>query len=170
MTEIQRFMTDNHNLIYGYLRDRPQYTSVWGEDSYGIAAIGFCKASHTYNENLGKFSCYAYKCMDNSFKEEIRKEQCAKSIPKCKLEYYEASSVNGDAYDEYKLINTEDLEENVLIKVLFKDISRNITHRDKKILSLLAQGYTQSQISNFTGLSQAKISRIKTKIRSMIAF
>lgn len=66
----KQLIEDNHNLIYGFLH---KYNL--GEDYYGDAAIGLCKAAKFYNSDSGNnFSTFAYKCMFNECGCSIRKE------------------------------------------------------------------------------------------------
>lgn len=71
LAEHARMVEENHNLIYGFLR---KYKL--GEDFYGDAAIGLCKAAESYDESKGvSFATYAYKCMFNECGITIRTEK-----------------------------------------------------------------------------------------------
>ena len=59
--EQQKFVEENHGLIYGFL-NKYHYSM----DYYGDAAIGLCMAAQNFDPSFGaKFSTYAYKVMSN---------------------------------------------------------------------------------------------------------
>lgn len=70
-SDYHRIVEENHNLIYGFLNKHKL-----GEDFYGDAAIGLCKAVQTFDESIGNsFATYAYKCMFNECGTTMRTEK-----------------------------------------------------------------------------------------------
>ena len=168
ITEKQRkLVEDNHNLIYSFLAKN----HLSQENYYDIAAIGLCKAGSTYSGEKSKLSTYAYKCMINEVLQDIRKECSSKRIPNDKIVYYET-----DMGDERKdddtflkiLPSNENVENEIISKIMFDERIKNLSERDKKILELFSKGYKQQKIGDVVNCSQAQISRIKRKIKKLI--
>ncbi|MCI5604497.1 MAG: SigB/SigF/SigG family RNA polymerase sigma factor [Clostridia bacterium] len=79
---------------------------------------------------------------------------------------YENIYNNGDK--EIKVVDTiagENIEENIINKVLLDDILKNLKPREKQILMLrYFKGKTQAEIAKIIGVSQVQISRIEKKV------
>lgn len=164
-------MIKNCNLIYSFLRDRPFYKRYWKDEAFGIAAVGYCKAANRHmGSNKDDFSAYAYESMENEFRNEYKRRKRAKSIPENKLFYYQAYAVDSDAYNLNELgTYPEEIEERAIRNITYEAIWFRLGKKERRILFLLSQGYTQSQISKFTGISQSQISRVKKRVQSIVA-
>lgn len=68
----KQLVNDYHFLIYAYAKRKHIHIfdsfnsdmSTFGEDWYGVLAIGLCKAALNYKEELGAFPPFAFKTMD----------------------------------------------------------------------------------------------------------
>ena len=162
--EQRSFVETNHNLIYSFLNTY----NLDVEMHYDLAAIGLCKAGATYNDSLRKFSTYAYQCMWNVVFTYIRRQRMKKRIPEQSIVYYqnELNDKSGDSYEFLNFIaSSVNVEDEVLNKVIFEDVVKGLNDKERKILKLLASGFTQSHIGSIVGCSQAEVSRVKNKIR-----
>lgn len=165
--EQQKLVEENHNLIYSFLSKH--HLSI--EEHYDLAAIGLCKAGKTYNEGMSNFSTYAYKCMFNAVMCEIRKYKYQKTIPDSMVVYYQAETQNdaGDITAFLDFIPSNDnVEDSILSEVMFDEYAKTLKDRDKKIFSLLREGYTQKEIGKIVGCSQTQVSRVGKRLREYL--
>lgn len=123
--EQKKIVEDNHNLIYSFLREYKLPIDEW----YGLAAIGLCKAAMSYDNNLSKFSVYAYTCMFTAVYSEKRKEKLSKTIPGHQIIYYQTEHDDGDG-NTSNLMNLipskENVEEEALSEVMFIEFSKKL--------------------------------------------
>lgn len=169
MTDEQKKMVeDNHNLIYFFLKKYDLPIDEW----YDMAAIGLCKAARSYNEELSKFATYACKCMFTTVFCEKRKERSSKAIPACKLLYYQAEIRNRKDDDCGNFIDympsDENVEESVLFQITYNGVLEKLKEREKNILQMMSDGYSQQEIGRKLNLSQSYISRIAKQVKNYL--
>lgn len=167
MTEQQKkLVEDNHNLIYSFLH---QY-NLPIEEYYDLAAIGLCKAAILYDANKACFSTYAYRSMWTHVFTEERKKIAAIRIPENQIVYYQAemddSENRATSYINYISAN-ENVEDEVLSDIVINEYMSKLKDEHKKIIILLKNGYTQREISQMVGYSQAQISRVKKEFNRL---
>ena len=162
-------MEENHNLIYGFLQK--YHLSI--EDYYDLAAIGLCKAGINFDNSKSNFSSYAYKCMFTTVFIEIRNKKLGKRIPENLIVYYQKEFDDSDGGDISTFMNyipsKENVEQNVLSKIIFEEYMSKLKDRDKKIFALFSEGYKQKEISKIIGCSQAKVSKTRKKLCEYLA-
>ena len=164
--EQQKLVEENHGLIYSFLAKH----NLPIEEYYDLAAIGLCKASITY-QNETTFSTYAYKCMFNEVMQDKRKEKASRRIPQNQIISYEAEldTCNDETVSYLNFIpSNEDVESNSLSKIMFEEYSKDLSDRDKQVLSLFSAGYKQREIGKIIGCSQTIVSRIKRKLENYL--
>lgn len=165
----KKFAEENHNLIYSFLNKH----NLSIDEYYDVAAIGYCKAVQNFDSSRGvSFSTYAFYCMMNSCRMEIRNSKYLRTIPKDKLVYYQQNITNGKD-QEYNLeeILVEDklcLEDEVTTNLAFKHFLDTIDKRDAEILKLLVKGRTQIEIAEDLNMSQSYVSRLIKNIRKKL--
>lgn len=169
LTEEQRALVDNnHNLIYSFLRCH----NLSIDDYYGLAAIGLCKAAANFDANKSRFSTHAYRCMFSTVFKEIREQKAQKRIPEDKILYYQIEFNDSKDGDTSTFLNClpskENIENDVLAKIILAKYMSALDDRDKCILSLFSEGYKQTEIGEIIGCSQVRISRIKKKLRKRL--
>lgn len=165
MTEDQtNLVSENHNLIYSFLwKYRLKI-----DDYYDLAAIGLCKAAITFDPKRGLFSTYAYQCMFNEIKIELRKAKSVKRIPDERLVYFQQKleNNNGDTMEIENLFpSIENTEEQVISEMTLGECTKNLKEKDKKIILLLADGYKQHEVGQIIGCSQAQVSRVRKNLK-----
>lgn len=153
----QELVTKNHNLIYKILKDRKL-----NDEYYDIAAIALCEAAITYDSDIGKFSTYAYKRINNKINDELRKNNCYKrKIP--------TISIDDDKNDALlNIIAPNNTEDEANYGALVQIIDTYLTKRQKDIVNYLYNGDTYRNIADKLSLSQQTICLEVKKIRNII--
>ena len=164
MTDEQRKLaTENHNLIYSFL-NKYDYDP---EEYYDLAAIGLCKAAKLYNESKGAFSTYAYRAMLNTISHDLLYKSRSKRIPENLIDYYNCTfcNENGEIIEYLNLIpSSDDIEKEVISKVIVESVMDRFTDRDRLVLGLSADGYSNQEIGKLIGVSRNTVSKIKSRI------
>lgn len=164
MTDEQRkLVEDNHNLIYGFLNKKELDIDYY----YDIVAIGLCNAAMTYDSTKGKFSTFAYGCMNRELKIYNNYLNRKKSVPE-------------DIVYSYNVKANEDVSESIIDAVI-EDSNNNIDYstetisfnyflntlkdRERLIIEHLKNGLTQQEIAKELNRSQQAISLKVKEIR-----
>lgn len=165
--EQEQLVTDNHNLIYFFL-------NKWGKileysdmtDYYDICAIGLCKAAITYDSSKDvKFATYAGVCIENEIKMELRNRK-KYSAPVYSLDMTFNNTSDGTREISYKENITTGLS--AYDEILPYQLDKILNAREYKLVALILQGYTQVEIGNIIGISQAQVSRMFSKIKQKL--
>lgn len=147
-----RCVEDNMRMAYMIASRFQPTTMVSRDDLEQLALIGLHKAILSYKEELGfHFSTYACRVMKNEIITELRRFLNDKNLEEVDMEHPDSKLtpdryVTGDI--EYLLNKLEDNEYVVLLMV--------------------ADGYSQAEISKEIGLSQSQISRIYVRAKSKV--
>ena len=162
LTDTQRLLAEqNHNLIYFCLK-KFHFDDI--EEYYDIAAIGLCKAAATYRKDRGTFTTYACMVIRNELYHACRKKQVmAVSLY---TEY-------GNDTDSLALIDTlagvGNMENDVVDSLLFLQAYQTLTEKEQSVVRLLIRGVKQQDAGKAAGCSQAQVSRILKKLRTMVS-
>lgn len=152
---------ENEALVYHVLHKKFPM-SRFDDDFQQIARLGLWKACLSYDETKGKFSTYAVPCIANQIKMELRKmgrkpiEVSLEALVKDTDENSERLTISG------MLIGEQDVG---FIDTIWVD--KELTERQKRILSLLYDGIVQADIAREIGISQTMVSREIAKIRNI---
>ena len=152
---------ENEALVYHVLNKKFPM-SRFDDDFQQIARLGLWKACLSYDETKGKFSTYAVPCIANQIKMELRKmgrkpiEVSLEALVKDTDENSETLTISG------MLIGEQDVG---FVDTIWVD--KELTDRQKRILSLLYDGMVQADIAREIGISQTMISREVSKIRNI---
>lgn len=153
-------VTNNHNLIYGYIRDR----SLDEEEWYGLLAIELCKAVKHHNKHLGELSTFYYRLCDNLLYTKITKSNAQKrqdgGILSLDYEYEDGSCT-------YTMLDKIESDLDTTLDKIIVDEKLNELLDDEfgEIVKLRCEGYSQEEISEITGWSQSYISLILRRLR-----
>ena len=151
----------NEALVYHVLNKKFPM-SRFDDDFQQIARLGLWKACLSYDETKGKFSTYAVPCIANQIKMELRKmsrkpiEVSLEALVKDTDENSETLTISG------MLIGEQDVG---FVDTIWVD--KELTDRQKRILSLLYDGMVQADIAREVGISQTMVSREVSKIRNI---
>lgn len=147
----------NEALVYHVLHKKFPM-SRFDDDFQQIARLGLWKACLRYDETKGKFSTYAVPAIENEIKMELRK--MSRKPTETSLDTLIRDT------DELTISGICIGEQDVgFIDTIWVD--KELTDRQKRILSLLYDGMVQADIAREVGISQTMISREVTKIRNI---
>lgn len=157
----RRLVEENHNLIYTFLNSRNLSLDAI-EDWYGVAAIGLCKAALSWDEiKKIKFSTYAFVCMENIVRSELKKNSNS-------LHNYSISmdTCLNDT-DEVTIGDFVPDKNNEFNEFEFLDIVKEIydkrNSRDKKIIDMIIScPIKQRQVADELGITRTVVTNIKT--------
>lgn len=165
--EQEQLVTDNHNLIYFFL-------NKWGKileysdmtDYYDICAIGLCKAAITYDSSKDvKFATYAGICIENEIKIELRNRK-KYSAPVYSLDMTFNNTSDGTGEIAFRENLTTGLS--AYDEILPYQLDKVLNAREYKLVALILQDYTQIEIGNIIGISQAQVSKMFSKIKQKL--
>lgn len=152
--EERKFVEENHNLIYSFLKKN----NLSIDEYYDIAVFGFIEAVKRYDPSRGAFSSFAYICMLNKIRMEMRKVRSRnKGIKTISLNIeWEKSSMED-------LLPTPDTVESIYLHNEYVKRIEKLPEKLKTVVILLASGYNQIEIAKRMKYSQSYISRLITK-------
>lgn len=163
MTDNQKkFAEENHNLIYSFLK---KY-NLNIEESYDIAAIGFCNAVISYDGEISKFSTYAYVCMAREIERERKKKFKIRSIPENSIIYGEDKITSDSESCIFDLLDDRKpgIEDEIMAKIKLEDYLKGLNDRDKRIISAFMDGYKQREISELIPCPASVVSYVKNRM------
>jgi RNA polymerase sigma factor (sigma-70 family) len=160
MSERDKLIVENQKLVFGVLH---KYYPTWvnDEDLQQIGMIGLCKAADAYDPEKAKFSTLATHAILNEIKRELRKTFTTKRLGSvvslnecitdsdgscCTLEDY----IPGDEDVDY---------------CYSRELFKKLDEREREILELLEQGYSQIEIAKKMKISKQKVSAMCRKIQ-----
>lgn len=168
MTEVQeKLVSENHNLIYSFLKER----GLEVEEFYDVAAIGLCSAAIDFDNSVAAFSTFAYSRMWREVAKVVRHENTIKCRPEGGLVYYQQEIVDdrGHTVSWIDLMPSNDnVEKEVLNKVILEGLRDELSERDRSIIYLVSQGFTQSQVARAVCIAQPHVSRVIRRVRDRI--
>ena len=148
---------ENEALVYHVLHKKFPM-SRFDDDFQQIARLGLWKACLRYDETKGKFSTYAVPAIENEIKMELRK------MSRKPIETSLDTLIRDT--DELTISGICMGEQDVgFVDTIWVD--KELTERQKRILSLLYDGMVQADIAREIGISQTMISREVSKIRNV---
>ena len=148
------------------------------EDYTSIGIIGLIKASDSFKENKGfKISTYASRCIENEILMYIRSTK--KNKAEISLNQVIGTDKDGNDMELLDILEQEDVDtvENLYNKSLLKDaqefLREKLNKREKYILNSRygldgKKAKTQQEVANELGISRSYVSRIETKIQSLL--
>ena len=125
------------------------------EELYQISCIGFTKAFNLYKDTKVPFYSFTKLCCTTELLKNFRKKRVST------VSYNEKSCEGKEILDI--LESDVNLEESIYEKVDTFDSLKVLNDREKEVINLTVQGYSQKNIAAKFGLDQSQISRIKTK-------
>ena len=116
----------------------------------GLLAIELCLAVMNHNPKKSKLSTYFYMRADSRMKTEYQKTQAKKRLH------------NGFCQINDEILTCDTSEESMNEFILLEDI---LEHEHAELIKLRYEGYTQMEIAEKVGMSQANVSYIFQKIK-----
>ena len=151
-----KLIEDNMMLVY-YIIRKYYPTFINDEDIVQCGMVGLCQAAEYYDEKQGKFSTLASKLILNNVSNEIRsrmKHANVKSLD------YQIRTKDGHCTVADTIVGDEDVDYFDLD--FFND---TLTEREKKIVDLRLDGYTQQEIGHDIHVSQETVSGTLKKLK-----
>ena len=161
--EQRKLVEENHKLIFDLAYKRNLNLEVW----YGDLAIGLCKAGLIFDPSQNcKFSTLAYACMNNEIKNVRRNNRSKNRIPEELILSFDMPYETDDGtVDLLEFI--EDKDRMALDNIVFyQQVYDDYSERDKRIIGLLTQGYTQKEIASQFGYSHQNVNQLIKKIHT----
>ena len=151
----------NESLVY-YVLNKKFPMNRLDDDFQQIARLGLWKACLRYDETKGKFSTYAVTAIENEIKRELSKMSRKPMV-------ISLDALIKDASDDADRLTISGIcmgEQDIgFVDAIWVD--KELTDRQKRILSLLYDGMVQTEIAKEIGISQTMISREVSKIRNI---
>lgn len=135
-------------------------------DYYDICAIGLCKAAITYDSSKDvKFATYAGVCIENEIKIELRnRKKYSAPVYSLDMTFNNTSDGTGEiAFGENLTTGLSAYDE-----ILPYQLDKVLNAREYKLVALILQDYTQIEIGNIIGISQAQVSKMFSKIKQKL--
>lgn len=158
--EQRKLVEENHNLIYSFLNKQALSIDEW----YDVCAIGLCKASLSFNGDT-KFSTFAYKCMLNSVRSVMRRNNLF-NIETLSLST-EVSSVSEKVtytLDEF-ISSKQNTEAEALGKIWAEWFIEKLPLTTLKVLLGKIENKTCRELSEDTGVSFSRCSAVVRNLR-----
>jgi len=165
--EQQQMVIDNHNLIYSFLIKHKLDIEDW----YGVASIGLCKSVTCWDKDKSSFSTFAYVIMLNYVRMEMRKQNSSTRKPKLEissLNYVITGSDNDICEMSDIMPNKTNYEDEAIFNIHFNKFITKLKDKDKALVKLILENFTQKEIAQVVKLSQAQVSRRLSKIKKLI--
>lgn len=151
----------NHKLIYKFAIKK----DISIEEYYDILAIGLCKAAIAYDENKGKFSTLAFKCMNNELCSYFNHIKTQHVIPEALIFSYDAP-INDTGDCLLDVFPTKySIQDTVMNNIMIGKFKNSLDKNEENIVKLLISGVTQSEIARCLNCSRQNINRYIAKIR-----
>lgn len=166
LNDTQRdIVSENHGLIHHMLKKMNLQWDEW----YDVAAIGLCQAAMKFDITKGySFATFACTCIRNKILVEINAQHYQKRY--CPMMYSLDSVIDPIAKTTYKDIieDTNFSYSSSEWSIDFEIYTKNMKEIDRKILTLLWDGHTQSEIAAMVGISVQAVNQHVFKIRDAL--
>lgn len=162
--EQRKLVEDNHNLIYSFLHKQALSVGGW----YDICAIGLCKAALHY-KGTTNFSTFAYICMLNVVRKEMRKNTLQKSFPDAETislstEISSKSEKSVYTLDEF-IASKQDTEAEALGMVWAEWFIEKLPLTTLKVLLGKIETKTCRELSEEVGVSFSRCSSVMRRLQ-----
>lgn len=179
LTEMEvKKVDENINLIHHILK-RYAINKNDYNDCFQVGCIGLCLATQRYDERKGtEFATFAIAYINgyiNTFFRDFlsgpirpqRKDWQAKEVPQ--YFYLDSITVDGEEKSAHDIVELqESKEEEIIAELELERIKNKLSDRESRYIDLAMKGARQIEIGREIGVSQAQVSRIRTKIRKKV--
>lgn len=164
--EQQKLVEENHNLIYEFTNQK----ELSLEEFYPILAEGLCEAASVFDSSKGKFSTIAFKAMKRKMAHYYRDSNTQKRKGDYELLHYYDFKLDKDGEERdfdwlSGLREKENFEKKIIFRVWIEKVSSKLKYRERKILSLLSEGYGKEEILRKLGIGSSSYNYDLKKIR-----
>lgn len=158
----EKLFNDNINLAY-YVARKINIPNMLDEDKFQISMLALWKACETYDPNRNlKFSTYASVCIKNELLMTKRKRSVDTISLDTPLKTGEDLCLEDTIASDVDV--TSSVQDDIMLVEINKLKKKHLTKIEQQVIDLYyMQDKTQVEISEILGISQAQISRYKTK-------
>lgn len=153
----QQLIEDNMNLVYSLIsKEYPTY--LQDEDIVQCGMVGLCNAAEKWDESKSKFSTFAFICIRNEIRMELRRRQKHSGL--LSLDY-EVDGNDGErtSFGDF-IVGDED--------VLYIDTELpSLTDRERQVFELFQAGLTPKEVADNIGVSEQYVWKVMRKIRAL---
>lgn len=148
-----------------------KYIFSGNDDLYQVGSIGLYSAIKNY-DGVSKFESFAYACINNSIRSELRKNNSRKNQPL--VDYVPLSGYGDGDSDKTEIIIDENLgpEERYLDKEKKQEIENviksQLSELEYKILALFLQEYSYQEIGLRIGKTDKAVDNALQRIRKKL--
>ena len=158
-----KLIEENHNLIYDVAHKR----KLDVDEHYDILAVGLCKAAVGYDETKGKFSTFAFKCMNNEYENYVSHLNIKSCIPKKMIMSYDIPINDNSEMTIGNLLSDDfDTAEHVIWGITYSEFLSLLNKEEKTILNYIKFGLNQNQIGKKINKTQQFVSYAIKGIRN----
>lgn len=163
MTPLERFEKHERLVFHVYHTEFGSHEQEC-EDIISEGRLALWKACCNFDENLGiQFSTYAVTAIRNSIHKYLNRIKRHSAV-------YSLDEPIADDGDDCALclIDTVIREEDYTARYALQHCMEQLCERDRRVIQLLMEGYTQQEISTKLGISQSTVCRCLCKFRTLI--
>ncbi len=154
-----------------------KYIYAGNDDLYQVGALGLYSAINNY-DGVSKFENFAYTCINNAIRSELRKNKSKKNQPL--IDYVPLTGYSdGDTDKIAILVDSSMGPEDVCLdnerkKEIEKSIEESLSELEYNILALFLQDYSYTEIGARIGKDDKTVDnalqRIRKKLRQKLIF
>lgn len=156
-----KLIEDNMNLVY-YIIHKYYPTYRNDEDLKQVGMLGLCKAADTWDGVSSKFSTYAFKCIVNTIRVELRNRSYI--IPHISLDNQKFDNSDDSCYE---FIASDEVD--FLFNTQLESFIKTLKPREVELVNYMRLGLIQEEIAKKYNVTRQAISvscrRIKSKWR-----
>lgn len=147
------------------------------DDAYAIACEGIIRGVQRYKPELGRASTYLIRGCELAILMELRKfrQKCRAGFLTVSLSDIYCGDRDGNALtiEDTVMDTRQSPEEESVTEIMLQSVMKKLTSRQKIILQMALDGFTQDEIGRALGLSQSYVSRLfiacKKQIQEAVA-
>lgn len=163
--EHKKLLTENHNLIYKFLS---RY-NLPEDEYYDVVALGLCNAVEHFNEEVAKFSTFAFNVMFHEVAKDKYLRSRKKRIGNEFLAHYDDIAPKTERITYLDTLQSkENTEQKVVIWNVIGEYVRKLKERDKKIIELTYLGYTTREIGKMVECCPQSVVKVRYKMASYL--
>lgn len=154
LTDIERQMVeDNHNLIYWYANKKNLDLDEW----YDLLAIELCKTVRKYNQDRGSLSTYFKLRADIMVYRKLQEKYRSGELYDYEIDESQHCDEAVEVFDK--------VDSDIALESLLDSLE---TDRDRLIIKMKLDGYTQKEIAEETGLTQQGVGWVLRRVRERL--
>lgn len=154
LTDKERQMVeDNEKLIYWYANKKNLDIDEW----YGLLAIELCKTVRKYNPDRGSLSTYFKLRADIMVYRKMQEKYRSGELYDYEIDESQHEDESVEVFDK--------VDSDIALEDLLDSLE---TDRDRLIIKMKLDGYTQKEIAEETGLTQQGVGWVLRKVRERL--